>query len=143
MTVQAAEHELCVMCGAGNPTGFHLRFTRTAPDEVVAEFTGGAALEGYRGLLHGGITSALVDGAMTNCLFSLGIVAVTAELTVRYLAELRADRQVRITARRCRSRGPLHELTAEIRQDGRLAVRARGKFLDRGRGRGAAAVAPG
>lgn len=37
---------------------------------VSTVFRGDALLEGYPGLVHGGIICALVDGAMTNCLFS-------------------------------------------------------------------------
>jgi acyl-coenzyme A thioesterase PaaI-like protein len=36
----------------------------------------------YTGLLHGGMTSTLLDAAMTHCLFMQGVQALTAELTV-------------------------------------------------------------
>jgi hypothetical protein len=43
------------------------------------------------------------------------------------------DRPAQITATLARSRGPLHCLQAELRQDDRVLVRACGKFVDRRR----------
>ena len=55
------------------------------PDgSVEGVFAARAPLEGYSGLLHGGVAAAFLDGAMTNCLFAHGVRALTAELTVRY-----------------------------------------------------------
>jgi acyl-coenzyme A thioesterase PaaI-like protein len=132
-TMRAAEHAHCVVCGAANPTGLQLEFAPRERGVVSAWFTGNPALEGYPGLLHGGIIGALVDGAMTNCLFSLGITAVTAELSVRYVEGVRADYPAEVTAWWLRSRGRLYAMQAEIRQDGRIVVRASGKFMDKSR----------
>ncbi|MBK6735220.1 MAG: PaaI family thioesterase [bacterium] len=134
-STQRAEHAGCLVCGAGNLSGLQLQF-RTADDGcVTAPFVGNPALEGYPGLLHGGIICALVDGAMTNCLFARGVTAVTAELTVRYLEGVQIARPVEISAWCLRARGHLFVLQAEIRQDSRVVVRAAGKFMDRSRQR--------
>ena len=93
--------------------------------------------EGYPGLVHGGIIGALVDGAMTNCLFTRGVPAVTAELTVRYLEGVRSDRPAEVRGWCLRKRGHIHAMQAEIMQDGRVVVRASGKFMDKRRLRGA------
>lgn len=132
---RAAEHARCVVCGAANPTGLQLEFELRDQGIVSAWFTGNPALEGYPGLLHGGIICALVDGAMTNCLFSLGVAAVTAELSVRYVDGVRVDHPAEVTAWWLRTRGRLYAMQSEIRQDGRVVVRASGKFMDRNRTR--------
>lgn len=133
MSTQEAHHSHCFVCGGDNQTGLEMKFRRTGPDSVEADFVGGREYQGYEGLLQGGIISALVDGAMTNCLFSRDIVAVTAELNVRFMIGVSCDRPLRVTARLERTRGPVYILTAEIIQDGRPVVRARGKFLDKSR----------
>lgn len=132
-TTQSAQHAGCLVCGAGNPAGLRLQFTPTGEGGVATRFTGGSPLEGYPGLLHGGIISTLVDGAMTNCLFARGVTAVTAELNVRYLEGVPIGREVEILAECLRARGHLFVLQAEIRLDGRTVVRATGKFIDRSR----------
>ena len=132
-TMQSVEHARCIVCGGDNPVGLKLEFVTEGRGRVSASFACPQALQGYAGLLHGGIISALIDGAMTNCLFSLGISAVTAELSVRYLAPVAVDHPAQVTATLERSRGPLHCLQAELRQHDRVLVRACGKFVDRRR----------
>lgn len=134
-STQHAVHAGCLVCGAGNPSGLQLQFRTSDDGCVTAPFVGNPALEGYPGLLHGGIICALVDGAMTNCLFARGVTAVTAELTVRYLEGVQIARPVDVSAWCLRARGHLFVLQAEIRQDGRVVVRAAGKFMDRSRQR--------
>jgi len=84
LSMREQHHRTCPVCGDQNPTnGLHTAF-EVRPDGVVeAEVTYGEDKEGYDGHLHGGILAALLDGAMTNCLFSYGIPAVTGELAVR------------------------------------------------------------
>lgn len=136
LSTQSAEHAGCLVCGAGNAAGLQLQFRPDGDGRVAARFAGNRTLEGYPGLLHGGIICALVDGAMTNCLFARGVSAVTAELTVRYLAGVPAQRTVDIAAWCLRTRGHLFVLQAEIRLDGIVMVRATGKFMDRQRQHG-------
>lgn len=134
-TTQAVEHAACVVCGSDNPAGLGLEFLPRGKGTVSASFSCHHALQGYTGLLHGGIIAALLDGAMTNCLFSLGISAVTAELSVRYLAPVTVDRPAEITATLEKSRGPLHYLHAELRQNDRVLAHASGKFMNKRRAR--------
>jgi acyl-coenzyme A thioesterase PaaI-like protein len=80
-------------------------------------------------LLHGGITAALLDGAMTNCLFAHGIQALTAELTVRYLEPVDIRGKIVTRGRLSESHGRLQLMCAELHQDGRVKATARGKFI--------------
>lgn len=124
-------HADCLFCGKRNPIGFKLDFHARDDGSVRAEFTCTRSLQGYPKTLHGGVVSALLDSAMTNCLFSRGVVAVTAELTVRFLLPVSLDRPVGIAAAVTRSRGRLHYLRAELTQDGDVAARASSTFLAR------------
>jgi uncharacterized protein (TIGR00369 family) len=77
------------MCGENNLFSLRLKF-KPAPDGAVSTtFTGNSRLQGYDGIMHGGVISALLDSAMTNCLFQKGIEAVTAELRVRFVLPVR------------------------------------------------------
>lgn len=132
---QSAQHDGCLVCGAGNPAGLQLRFAPADGGGVAARFTATTSQAGYPGLVHGGLICALVDGAMTNCLFARGVTAVTAELTVRYLEGVPVGRELEVGAECLRARGHLFVLQAEVRLDGRVVVRATGKFIDKGRQR--------
>lgn len=131
-SIQEAEHPGCLFCGKGNPIGFRLDFSVVRPGAVRAAFPCGARFQSYFETLHGGVTSALLDAAMTNALFSLGVVAVTGELTVRFLRPVALGAEAEVTARvEEASRPPLYRLGAEIAQFGRVVARGRAKFVDR------------
>jgi uncharacterized protein (TIGR00369 family) len=126
-------HAECLVCGQQNPIGFKLVFQAQDDGSVRAPFTCKLPLQSYPETLHGGVVSALLDAAMTNCLFSKGIVAVTAELTVRFLNPVRLDEPAEVTAAISRIRGPLYYLQAELVQGQTFTARAHATFLKRDR----------
>ncbi len=102
------------------------------PDEVVeASFECEKVLQGYPATLHGGVVTALLDGAMTNCLFAHGHVSVTAQLEVRFRHPVATQGTARVRAWMVSSDRPLHELAAELIQDGRVKATARARFFDK------------
>lgn len=129
--VGKSAHAECLFCGRQNPIGFKLAFNAREDGSVHAVFACGRPLQGYPDTLHGGVVSALLDSAMTNCLFSRGIVAVTAELTVRFLGPVRPDHPAGVTAAVTRARDPLYYLQAELTQGRTITARARATFVRR------------
>lgn len=109
--------------------GLALRYTPQPDGSVSATFLGHCALEGYPGLLHGGVIAALLDGAMTNCLFALGRRAMTVELKVRYNASVVAAEEALLRAWLENDSHGLFELRAELTQGGAVKARANGKFM--------------
>lgn len=109
--------------------GLALRFTTAPDDSVSAVFLGNPTLEGYAGMLHGGVVAALLDGAMTNCLFARGIRALTGDLHVRYRSPVRVAEELIVRAWVESSWHELFHLAAEITQAGELKARAQGKFM--------------
>jgi uncharacterized protein (TIGR00369 family) len=128
--LHAATHPHCVVCGADNPRGLQVDFRPTADGGVEAEFNCASIFEGYSHRIHGGVIAALLDGAMTNCLFAHGHVAVTAELSVRYRHPVMTDRRATVRAWIRESSHRLHRVRAELLQDGQLLVIETGKFLN-------------
>ncbi len=80
-------------------------------------------------MLHGGVISALLDGAMTNCLFANGIRALTAELKVRFLLPVNTTDPIRLQAVIQRSGSHLHLLEGKLSQNGILKAKALAKFI--------------
>lgn len=127
--VRRERHGRCVVCGR-RPAGLGLDFRLTEDQAVTAEFACSADFQGYDGMLHGGVISAILDGAMTNCLFAHGVSAVTAELNVRFRHAVRIGEFATVTARLIRSARPLFVLAAELIQDGQRKATAGGKFME-------------
>ncbi len=127
---QEALHGACLLCGSRNPAGFHLNFSILPDGSVTASSDCPGHLQGYSGMLHGGVSAALLDSAMANCLFAMGIAAVTAEMFLKYKAPVRCGIPVSVTARLEKSYPPLYELAAEISQSGKTVALARAKFME-------------
>ena len=127
----------CVVCGKDRAQGLGLDFAVQADGSVRAEFGCPEAYEGYRGVLHGEVISAMLDGAMTNCLFALGIAALTAELVVRFRHPVATDRPISVVGRLSRSTPPLHAMEADIIQGGVVMAVAKAKFMEMKQNEGA------
>lgn len=128
--IRRAAHSNCVVCSPSNLAGLGVNFEVLEGGGVETVFECDENLEGYRGLIHGGIISALLDGAMTNCVFARGHVAVTAELKVRFKHPVTVGSPAIVRAwidRHCRS---LYFVAAEFIQNDEIKATAEGKFLD-------------
>lgn len=127
-----AEHATCFLCGQAHAFGPKLRFTVQPDGSVAAPFACHEELRSYAETLHGGVISALLDSAMTNALFAIGMVCVTAELNVRFLAPVALNQTADVHGFIERDAHPLYYVRAELIQDGKLKARATAKFLRKG-----------
>lgn len=122
-------HPRCIACSPDHQRGFGLAFAAQPDGSVEGQLDCAPHLEGYPGLVHGGVLSLVFDSAMANCMFARGCRAVTAELTVRYTHPVRLGGPARVTARVSRDLHPLYYLEAGLTQDGVLKARATAKFM--------------
>jgi len=75
----------CFGCGPGHPTGLHIRCFKT-DGGVVSPVLVERRWEGPPGAAHGGIVAAYLDEILAGAVVrATGRVAVTGELTVRYV----------------------------------------------------------
>ena len=121
-------HPGCIVCGSVNSRGLHLNFDVNNDGSVKAVFDCHEAFEGYPGMLHGGVISTLLDGAMGHCMFARGLAAVTVEMTTRFRHPVTTGKEAEISARIICISQPLYLLEAEITQYGKVNATAKGKF---------------
>ena len=126
---RAHHHPHCVVCSSEHPRGLRIDYTTCSDGGVAAVVPCPRLWEGYPGRVHGGVIASLFDGAMTHCLFAEGIVALTAELQVRYRHPLVLASPAKVTARISRRSPPLFVLTAQIEQQSQVRATAVGKFM--------------
>lgn len=122
-------HPDCVVCSPRNASGLRLEFVQCADGSLQAEFDCPVHLQGYPDMLHGGMISSLLDGAMTNCLFARGCEGVTAELAVRFRHPVTTGRRATVRAWVHETLPPLYVLKSELIQDLEVKATATGKFL--------------
>jgi acyl-coenzyme A thioesterase PaaI-like protein len=106
------------------------------PEGAWARFQAHAGLQGYDGIVHGGVIAAVLDAAMTHCLFHRGIKAVTGDLHVRYLESVPCSSKLEVFAKLEAARPPLYRMKAELRCEGRMMARAEARFMQRPSGGG-------
>ena len=118
------------MCSHQNPLGLKLEFSEDHHGGVVGYFTSNNLLEGYSGILHGGVTAALLDSAMTNCLFLKNIIALTGELNIKYLKPIPINKEITVKASMAKPISPLYSLKAELFLDNVLMSHTTARFME-------------
>lgn len=126
-----ASHRFCLMCGRDNPLSFDLKFKKNVDGAVSATFTGNCNLQGYKGVMHGGVLSALLDTAMAQCLLHQNIEAVTGELNVRYLEQVDCNGTLDIKAWIYSSLPPLYHLRSQICIGDKIVCKGKARFMQR------------
>ncbi|RPI79320.1 MAG: PaaI family thioesterase [Desulfobacteraceae bacterium] len=124
-------HSHCLLCGNLHPKSLNLSFQAEENGGVKARFTAKDDLQGYEGILHGGVIAALLDEAMTHCLFHRGIRAYTGDLRVRFVQPVACNASLKIKARILSSRPPFYLLKGEITVDKNIVAWSEAKFMQR------------
>ncbi|MFM9108546.1 MAG: PaaI family thioesterase [Chloroflexota bacterium] len=123
-----ADHN-CFGCGPANQCGLRLRFER-AGDGVRALFVPRPQDEGFAGIVHGGILSAMLDEAMAWATYADGVWAMTARMAVRFRKPVPVGAELEISGRVVLVRGQVVETVGDIRDaDGAVLADATATFL--------------
>lgn len=121
----------CFGCGPEHPIGLRVRCFKT-PEGVVSPILVPRPYEGPPGAAHGGIVAAYLDEVLAGAIVrATGRIAVTGELTVRYLAPVPTETP--ILGRGCllldRGRYVDAEGRLELFGSERVLATARGRFF--------------
>ncbi len=119
----------CFVCGDQNPIGLKARFYCDG-DKAVSEVVAHQHYEGYRSIFHGGIISTMLDEVMIKAILAKDVYAVTAELTVRFMAPVRTGDRLFLTGWVTRRKGRMYFTEGEVRVGGQVVASATGKYLE-------------
>ena len=126
---EVAKYPHCFVCGDQNVHGLKAKFFydgEKAFTEVIAD----GSFEGYHGIYHGGIIATLLDEVMIKAILAQEVIAVTVELTVRFLAPVTIGDKLIFTGRITRSKGRLYVTEGEVRGiDNTIFATATGKYI--------------
>lgn len=123
-------HPNCVVCWDRHPFGLKVDYRVVGEHRVAGAFACGKSYEGYSNVIHGGIVSTLLDGAMASCMLAKGIEAYTVDLRVRYRGPVETGVPATLRAEWLQGAGPLHLLNATLEQGGKVRASARAKFFE-------------
>ena len=111
MWAEFAYDSMCFACGEKNADGLHLEFDYTG-EHISTTLAFAQKFQGYSSIVHGGLISTVLDEPMVTLLNRMGHLAVTAELSVRFLSPLSVGQTVTVTADLIEARGRTFRVAA-------------------------------
>ncbi len=127
--LQLDDDGYCFACGKKNSRGLQLDFS-SEDGRTAAVFLPHREYQGFKGIVHGGIIATVLDEAMVKTVLSTGVLAVTAEITVRFKSPLSTGEDATVEAELSKPWGKVVEASARMRKrDGTVVAEARAKLL--------------
>ena len=126
------EDTICFGCGKENNIGLKLELefdddTKTA----YGQFSAHELQEGPPNIIHGGIIAAILDETMITVNKYIEIMAITSEITIRYLQPAFIKENLHIRGWYVKKSKRIIENRAEIENEmGKIVARAKGKYIE-------------
>lgn len=120
----------CFVCGPANSRGLQARFeidpqTRTACSSLILPDW----LQGWQGVVHGGILSTLLDEACVHAGRTVGPHPVTAELTVRFRKPVPVGTEVQVRGEVVEVRRRVLQVRSSLEIDGEPYAEAEARVM--------------
>ena len=122
-------HCQCVVCCQPFFSEQCIEYTAISAGSVQAKIVTTQRVQGYAGVMQGGLVTALHDSAMLHCLFNLGIVAMTASLDVRFHQPVLVGHVLCVQASLVKQSRHVYCLQSQITCDGVLCSSATSRFM--------------
>ena len=120
----------CFGCGQMNPSGFHLKIEMEG-NIVYARYRPRPEDQGFPGVMHGGLITALIDEVMGWAMVKAEVWAVTARMETRFRRPVPLTGELRIEATVQKRRGRAITAHARLLDDGtgELLVESEALFM--------------
>ena len=120
----------CFVCGKDNPIGLNIVFFRDQ-NKIKAEFIPESKHQGFKGIVHGGILSSILDEIMgRTAIITRDVMTMTVEINIKYRKKALVGEKIIFAAQMTKDLGRMIEAQAEARsEDGTLLTEAKGKFI--------------
>lgn len=122
----------CIVCGTGNDLGLKTSFYELENGELVAICNTKDWHQSYPGMVHGGISGALLDETIGRAISikEKTTWGVTVELDIKYKKPVPTDTQIKIVGRITKENRKLFQGSGEIiLPNGDIAVTASAKYV--------------
>ena len=121
---------MCFVCGRDNPIGLHLRFLTDESGAIHTRFTPRTEHQGYPGVMHGGLVTALLDELIGRTAIASDWWCMTAKLNVRFHHPVPIGATLVLKGQIIKKSVRLLEGRGEIRNErGDLLAHAEGTYL--------------
>ena len=118
MATKQPNSRMCFICGLENPIGLHLHIYETEPGVVESLYVAPEHFQGYPGVVHGGIVSAIIDELSSRAHMGSDPAnprfMFTAKLEVKYRKNVPIGKQLKIGGKAGKSKARSAEAWAGI-----------------------------
>jgi len=122
----------CFGCGQDNPYGLKLIFDWDG-DKYYTDFYADNRYQSYKGVLHGGIISTILDELMARYLIEKGLGILTASMEVRFKKRVPTGITVRFMSWQKEKNRDIYIMAASVfLPEGEVAAEATAKFIRAG-----------
>lgn len=128
-SIKLTDDAHCFVCGKANIHGLQLVWN-TQGSATQAEFYPPSHVQGWQGIVHGGVLAAVLDEGMTRLAWERHGGVVTGEITVRYYKPARVGERLFVKGEILPTKSRIIPGKAEIRNAaGHLVASAKGKIF--------------
>jgi acyl-coenzyme A thioesterase PaaI-like protein len=123
--MQVVDDGRCFVCGKDNPIGLKAEFT-VEPEQKRAKTRVSIPelYQGWQGITHGGIISALLDEICAQVCMGCGFQVVTSEMKLRFKAPLPTGSLVTVIGEITGERRRLVDVRGWLELDGKVIAEA-------------------
>ncbi len=128
--MKISDNRYCFICGAENPHGLKAKLevdrkaqSATCTLAVPAEY------QGWQGMVHGGIISALLDEVCVYAGMTLADSVVTGELKTRFRSPVPVEQEVTVSAQVINQIRRTVMVEAQLTMEGTLLANAEAKLV--------------
>jgi uncharacterized protein (TIGR00369 family) len=126
---EVTKYKYCFVCGDQNECGLKARFFVREDGSVESEYQVEERFAGYDRIAHGGITAALLDEVMIKAILKDDILAVTAEMELKFKAPVYVGQKLKLVGKVIEKRGRLYRTEGIASVDGKTVATATGTYL--------------
>lgn len=122
---------MCFVCGEKNEKGLKLSFKFDKENKRIKTlFRPQEWQQGFGGIVHGGFLATLLDEVMVKLLYESGILAVTAEMNLRFKEPARIDKDIIVTGEIVKETKRVIYTKANAKyREGNIVAEAEGKLV--------------
>ena len=113
--------KMCFVCGRDTPIGLRMHFYGDADGAVYAHYTPAFEHQGYPGVMHGGLVTAMLDELIGRTAIAGDIWCMTAKIEVRFHKPVPVSEPLelkgtitRVVKRIVQGHGEIHSTTGDL-----------------------------
>lgn len=126
--MELLDDNYCFACGMKNPIGLHLTFDYDETG-IKGAFVPDRVHQGYRGIVHGGIISTILDEIMARMLIDKGLKIMTVKMEVRFRKPIEVGKRLTLRAKPLPEEGKFIMALGTLEStEGTVLATARGTF---------------